>query len=130
MADVRRLPAPVTDIWDWQMRGSCRSMSSDLFFHPERERGPARAVREARAKNVCRGCPVLAQCRDHALAVHEPYGVWGGMTEEERKQRIRSDTAQTSSADVAQPVVIGEDFTPAGHHQRSHGPTPDPWPTA
>ena len=86
MADVHRLPPPVTDVWDWQMRGSCRGLSSDLFFHPDWERGPARAIREARAKNVCRGCPVLAQCRAHALTVHEPYGIWGGLTEGERKQ--------------------------------------------
>jgi hypothetical protein len=101
-------------------------MSSDLFFHPERERGPARAVREARAKNVCRRCPVMAQCRDHALIVHEPYGVWGGLTEEERKQQLRTDAAHTATvrtgADVAQPVVIGVDFTPAAHRRRSRGP--------
>ena len=30
-------------------------------------------------------CPVLAQCRAHALQVREPYGVWGGMTEDERE---------------------------------------------
>ena len=34
MADTRRLPVPVTDIWDWQMRGACRGMDSALFFHP------------------------------------------------------------------------------------------------
>ena len=134
MADVRRLPAPVTDIWDWQLQGSCRDVSSDLFFHPERERGPARVVREARAKTVCRGCPVLAKCRDHALAVHEPYGVWGGLTEEERKQQLRADAVRSESdrtgTDVAQPVVIGVDFTPASRHRRSRGPTPDPWPAA
>jgi WhiB family transcriptional regulator, redox-sensing transcriptional regulator len=134
MADVHRLPAPVTDIWDWQMHGSCRGMSSDLFFHPDRERGPARVLREARAKNVCRGCPVLAQCRAHALAVHEPYGVWGGLTVDERKAQFRADaaridTAQTST-DGAQPVVIGVNFVPAGQGRRSRGPTPDPWPAA
>jgi WhiB family redox-sensing transcriptional regulator len=134
MADVHRLPPPVTDIWDWQMRGSCRGMSSDLFFHPDRERGPARAAREARAKNVCRSCPVLAQCRAHALTVHEPYGIWGGLTVGERNEQIRANAAQTgqtdnaqTSADVAQPVLIGVDFTPTGHRGRSHGPTPDPW---
>ena len=72
MADIRRLPVPVTDIWDWQMQGACRGMDSGYFFHPEGERGPARANREARAKQICEGCPVLEQCRRHALAVHEP----------------------------------------------------------
>jgi WhiB family redox-sensing transcriptional regulator len=92
MADTRRLPVPVTDVWDWQMRGACRGMDSTFFFHPDGERGSARAGREARAKQVCRACPVLEQCRAHALAVHEPYGVWGGLTESERDELTRSQT--------------------------------------
>lgn len=85
MADIRRLPGPVADIWEWQLHGSCRGMDSRFFFHPDGERGPARAQREAQAKEVCRTCPVLEQCRRHALAVREPYGVWGGMSERERE---------------------------------------------
>ena len=89
MADTRRLPVPVTDIWDWQMRGACRGMDSALFFHPEGERGSARSGREAQAKQICASCPVLEQCRAHALAVHEPYGVWGGLSEAERDVIVR-----------------------------------------
>jgi WhiB family transcriptional regulator, redox-sensing transcriptional regulator len=92
MADIRRLPVPVTETWEWQMRGACRGMDSAFFFHPEGERGPARANREARAKQVCLRCPVLEQCRRHALAVHEPYGVWGGLSESEREEIIRGRT--------------------------------------
>lgn len=84
MADTRRLPTPVVERWDWQLRGACRDMNSAVFFHPEAERGPARAARIGRAKQVCRGCPVLEQCRRHALSVEEPYGVWGGLSESER----------------------------------------------
>lgn len=84
MAEVSRLPRPTADQWDWQLLGSCRSVSPEVFFHPEGERGTARRMRASRAKQVCRDCPVLTDCRRHALAVREPYGVWGGMTEEER----------------------------------------------
>jgi WhiB family redox-sensing transcriptional regulator len=86
MADIRRLPGPNADVWDWQLQAACRGMSSAFFFHPEGERGPARARREAKAKAVCFQCPALEQCRRHALAVHEPYGIWGGMSEGERAQ--------------------------------------------
>ena len=89
MADVRRLPGPNADLWDWQLHGACRGMDSAFFFHPEGERGPARAHRETRAKQVCGSCPVLEQCRRHALAAHEPYGVWGGLSESERDDMIR-----------------------------------------
>jgi WhiB family redox-sensing transcriptional regulator len=92
MADTRRLPVPVADIWDWQLRGACRGMDSAFFFHPEGERGAARVGREARAKQVCQSCPVLEQCRRHALAVEEPYGVWGGLSESERDEIIRGRT--------------------------------------
>lgn len=92
MADTRRLPVPVADIWDWQMRGACRGMDSAFFFHPEGERGSARVGREARTKQVCQGCPVLEQCRRHALAVEEPYGVWGGLSESERDEIVRGRT--------------------------------------
>ena len=77
-------PGPVADLWEWQFEGACRTSSPEVFFHPEGERGPARRRRDARAKEVCSTCPVLEQCREHALAAREPYGVWGGMTEDER----------------------------------------------
>jgi WhiB family transcriptional regulator, redox-sensing transcriptional regulator len=66
-------------------------MDSALFFHPAGERGPARASREVHAKRICSGCPVLSQCRAHALAVHEPYGVWGGLSESERDDIVRAE---------------------------------------
>ena len=90
MADTRRLPGPNADIWDWQIRGACRGIDSTYFFHPDGERGPARARREAKAKEVCQHCPVLDQCRRHALAVQEPYGIWGGLSESERELIIKS----------------------------------------
>ncbi len=85
MADFSRLPGPNADLWDWQLVAACRGVDSSLFFHPEGERGAARSAREAAAKEVCMRCPVRAECAAHALAVREPYGVWGGLTEDERE---------------------------------------------
>lgn len=85
MAEITRLPGPVADLWDWQLEGSCRRVSPDMFFHPEGERGSARRSRDTAAKEICLGCPVLRECREHALRVREPYGVWGGMTEDDRE---------------------------------------------
>lgn len=68
-------------------------------------------------------CPVRAECAAHALAVREPYGVWGGLTEDEREElmgraRTRLITASTS----------GHGGTGTGHghghgqsHSHSHG---------
>jgi WhiB family redox-sensing transcriptional regulator len=88
MSDVTRLPQPVVEQWDWQLYGACRGFDSTLFFHPDGERGPARERREARAKSICLSCPVLEECREHALSVQESYGIWGGMGEGERRALI------------------------------------------
>jgi WhiB family redox-sensing transcriptional regulator len=64
-------------------------MDSRQFFHPDGERGPSRANRAAKAKAVCQRCPVLEQCRRYALSAEEPYGVWGGLTEDERRIAIK-----------------------------------------
>ncbi|HLS44250.1 MAG TPA: WhiB family transcriptional regulator [Ornithinicoccus sp.] len=76
---------PVGDDWEWQHEGLCRTRGPELFFHPDGERGSVKRAREARAKALCQECPVITHCRAHALGVPEPYGVWGGLTEEERQ---------------------------------------------
>jgi WhiB family redox-sensing transcriptional regulator len=84
MADISRLPMPIIEVWEWQYDASCRSEDPEAFFHPDGERGQARARREAYAKSVCATCPVIQQCAAHALSVREPYGIWGGMSEDDR----------------------------------------------
>ncbi|OLE27637.1 MAG: hypothetical protein AUG49_04680 [Catenulispora sp. 13_1_20CM_3_70_7] len=111
MADVSRLPGPNADFWDWQLRGSCRGTDSDLFFHPEGERGQARTSREEAAKEVCLHCPVCKPCREHAMRVHEPYGVWGGMTEEEREEQYVREKAAARAAKLA--ALAGKNGKPA-----------------
>ena len=64
------------DSGDWWTRAACRGAELAVFFSPDDERGHARDRRETQARQICRPCPVLAQCRDHALVVGEPYGVW------------------------------------------------------
>jgi WhiB family redox-sensing transcriptional regulator len=88
MRSTKRLPAPVTETWDWQLRGACRRQPSERFFHPEQERGAVRYERIRQAKHICAQCPVLAQCREHALRVEEPYGIWGGLDESERRELV------------------------------------------
>src|SRR6478752_1271906 len=84
MSNLSRLPGPIAEVWDWQRYGACRGRDSGQFFHPDGERGASRLRREISAKSICRTCPVRPECAAHALAVREPYGVWGGFTESER----------------------------------------------
>jgi WhiB family redox-sensing transcriptional regulator len=59
-------------------------MDSEVFYSPAGESGSRRRRREARAKAVCAACPVLRECARYALAIAEPHGVWGGMSEGDR----------------------------------------------
>ena len=91
MADIRRLPGRNSDLWEWQVHAQCRGMDSSWFFHPEAERGPQKEHRDTAAKAICGQCPVIEPCRDHALQVQEPYGVWGGLTEGDRQCILDAD---------------------------------------
>jgi len=98
MADISRLPGPNSDLWDWQLEGACREVDTEDFFHPEGERGSARLRRELNAKAICATCPVISSCASHALAVREPYGVWGGMSEDDRLDIIEAGKALRPAA--------------------------------
>lgn len=70
----------------WQGRAACRGPLGSVFFPPPvTERKKEKLAREARAKSICHGCPVISECRDYALAIREPHGVWGGLSETERR---------------------------------------------
>ncbi len=105
MSDVRRLPGPVAERWDWQLQAACRRLDSTRFFHPDNERGSARAGRIAAAQAVCARCPVIAACADHALTVREPYGVWGGMSEEDREEILAGRSPLPAYLSSARPLA-------------------------
>ena len=106
MTDIRRLPGPTVDKWEWQLLGACRGEDSELFFHPEGERGPRRAARETAAKQVCGRCPVVAECLAHSLATHESYGVWGGLSEAEREAVLVARGERAGSPRVLPPASV------------------------
>ena len=65
----------------WQRRANCMGVDPDLFF-------PERGASTREAKEVCRGCVVREECLEYALANGEKFGIWGGLSERERR-RIR-----------------------------------------
>lgn len=71
---------------DWQFDALCRGNHAHLFFAPSSfERKEERERREMKAKAICGVCPVRIPCVEHALEIREPFGIWGGMTEVERR---------------------------------------------
>lgn len=82
---------PVVDEWNWQLAGACRGMDVEAFFLPAGERRRSKQRRIEAAKLTCQDCPVIAQCRAYALRTREPYGVWGGLSEEDRAEILGVD---------------------------------------
>jgi WhiB family transcriptional regulator, redox-sensing transcriptional regulator len=78
---------------NWQQQAACRGADTRIFYHPDNERGPSRRRRDMQAKQICRGCAVITECLSRALATREPYGVWGGLSPEERGALLTSQPA-------------------------------------
>src|SRR6185436_18229853 len=68
---------------DWRHRAACRDEDPELFF-PIGTSGPA-LLQVEQAKAVCRRCSVVDDCLQWALESGQDAGVWGGMSEEERR---------------------------------------------
>ncbi|MDA0566519.1 WhiB family transcriptional regulator [Streptomonospora sp. S1-112] len=65
----------------WAARGLCRKTDPDALF--------VQGAAQNRAKLICRGCPVRTECLADALDNRIEFGVWGGMTERERRALLR-----------------------------------------
>jgi len=71
---------------EWQLEAECRGPHSTLFFPPSHlERKTDRRERERRAKDICSTCAVRDDCLQYSLKIREPHGIWGGLTESERR---------------------------------------------
>ncbi len=80
---------PIHSEWEWQEQGACRDADPETFFLDYNLRGKAKKQKEKTAISICNACPVKMHCLEHALNTPEIYGVWGGMTEEERHSIMR-----------------------------------------
>jgi WhiB family redox-sensing transcriptional regulator len=79
-----RGPASSLRLATWMREAACAGADPDLFF-PADSRSPAHE-----AKELCAWCPVRPQCLEYSLAAAEEFGVWGGLTEKERRNRLRA----------------------------------------
>ncbi len=73
---------------DWSAHAACRETDPDELF--------VQGAAQNRAKAVCHGCPVRTECLADALDSRVEFGVWGGMTERERRALLRRRPTVTS----------------------------------
>ncbi|HKS44741.1 MAG TPA: WhiB family transcriptional regulator [Amycolatopsis sp.] len=75
----------LTDLFDpteppeWQDRALCAQTDPEAFF-------PEKGGSTREAKRICQGCEVKAECLEYALAHDERFGIWGGLSERERRK--------------------------------------------
>ena len=73
---------------DWAAKAACRTADPDMLF--------VQGAAQNRAKAICAGCQVRTECLADALDNHVEFGVWGGMTERERRALLRRRPNVTS----------------------------------
>ena len=71
-----------TDAQSWQEQALCAETDPEAFF-------PEKGGSTREAKKICTGCEVKAQCLEYALANDERFGIWGGLSERERRRLRR-----------------------------------------
>jgi WhiB family redox-sensing transcriptional regulator len=88
---------------DWREKAACGSEDPELFF-PIGNTGPA-ILQAEEAKQVCRRCEVREQCLEWALNKPEDHGVWGGLSEDERRALKRKNARAKVRASAAEEPV-------------------------
>ena len=80
------------ELW-WQVDASCKDEDPDLFF-------PNRGASTRKAKQISSSCPVQEYCLEYAIVNAEKFGIWGGLSERERRKlrKERGLTRKRSSA--------------------------------
>lgn len=66
----------------WRQRAACKGLDPDVFY-------PSSDEEADEAKAICEICPVRPLCLEHAITFRERDGVWGGLTERERRRVVR-----------------------------------------
>ena len=96
----RNLAAPARFAARWRQRAACHGVDLDVFF-PERGEpaGPAR--------QVCAACPVRQPCLDYAVSNRITHGIWGGLTERERRP-LQSRLVQDSRRDRDRAILAAD----------------------
>ncbi|WP_442929177.1 WhiB family transcriptional regulator [Modestobacter sp. VKM Ac-2985] len=76
------LPGVDAEDQSWQERALCAETDPEAFF-------PEKGGSTREAKKICTGCEVRAECLEYALTMDERFGIWGGLSERERRRLRR-----------------------------------------
>ncbi len=93
---------------EWQDRALCAQTDPEAFF-------PEKGGSTREAKRICQGCDVRAECLEYALAHDERFGIWGGLSERERRKLKKGTVApmELERPEHGDPYVDGRIVRPA-----------------
>jgi len=97
-AELDAIFAPDEEEQDWQERALCAQTDPEAFF-------PEKGGSTREAKKICGGCEVRSECLEYALAHDERFGIWGGLSERERR-RLRRRALSPDDAPPEPPAQV------------------------
>ncbi|WP_245239210.1 WhiB family transcriptional regulator [Streptomyces sp. MZ04] len=97
----------------WGERAICRTADPDELF--------VDGAAQSRAKAVCTGCPVRMECLSYALDKRIEHGIWGGMTERERRALLRRRPTVTSWRRLLESARVEHDRQSEAHRDSTGG---------
>ena len=96
----RGLAGPARFAARWRELAACRGTDLEVFF-------PGRGETAGPARQVCAGCPVRQACLDYAITNQITHGIWGGLTERERRA-LRSSWVRALRRERDRAIVAAE----------------------
>jgi WhiB family redox-sensing transcriptional regulator len=94
------LTAPARFAARWRQEAACRGVDLDLFY-------PERGESADPAREVCAACPVRQPCLEYALSNRITHGIWGGLTERERRP-LQSEWVQAARRDRDRAILAAD----------------------
>ena len=83
----------INGIPSWTDEAKCKGQDANLFF-------PERGASTRKAKSICRACSVQEECLEYAIDHSEKFGIWGGLSERERRKIKRQLIEEAEARDV------------------------------
>ncbi|NJP70404.1 WhiB family transcriptional regulator [Streptomyces sp. C1-2] len=105
---------------DWRDRGACRGHAEPDLWHAA-DGGYIAQEQTHRAQAICHTCPVRLECGEYALETRQDWGVWGGMTKNQRRAILRKrgqDAQETAAPEPPAPKRKREPSTPPACGER------------